>query len=56
VSLAGQPGDVMCSIMSPHAQIYIKETFREWRPDLPWSDKHRADIARLHEAPAPSGA
>jgi Aminoglycoside-2''-adenylyltransferase len=31
----GRLGHVMCPIVDPHAQIYIKQHFPEWRPDLP---------------------
>lgn len=49
-SSPGRIGDVVCPIIAPRVQIEIKETFPEWRPDLPRYDKHQADIARLREA------
>jgi len=46
----GQLGGLSCPIISPQAQIEIKQKFPEWRPDLPRYDKHQADIERLRAA------
>jgi Aminoglycoside-2''-adenylyltransferase len=51
--LIGPPGrldDLVCPIVNPHVQVEIKEKFGEWRPDLPPSEKHQVDIARLRTA------
>lgn len=51
--LAGPPGrigDVTCPIVSPRAQIEIKEMMPVWVPSLPRRDKDREDITRLRAA------
>ncbi len=51
----GMIGDVECRIVSPRAQIEIKESFPRWRPDLPPLEKHRVDVTLLREALSADG-
>src|SRR5687768_6365471 len=46
----GRIGDITCPIVSPRAQIEIKEMMPVWVPGLPRRDKDRVDIARLRAA------
>jgi hypothetical protein len=46
----GRIGDVTCPIVSPRAQIEIKEMMPVWVPGLPRRDKDRTDIAQLRAA------
>ena len=46
----GRIGDITCPIVSPRAQIEIKEMMPVWVPGLPRRDKDRADITRLRAA------
>ncbi len=49
-SITGRIGDVVCPIVNPRVQMWIKEQFPIWRPDVLPSAKHQADVARLREA------
>ena len=53
---AGRIADTICPIVHPRVQIWIKEQFPVWRPELPLNEKHRADITRLRDALALSDA
>jgi hypothetical protein len=46
----GRIGDVSCRIVSPRAQIEIKQMMPVWVPGLPRRDKDLADITRLRAA------
>jgi hypothetical protein len=56
--ICGWIGTIECPITNPTAQIEIKQTFPEWRLDLPVYEKHQLDIKRLREGlrlSAPTG-
>jgi hypothetical protein len=46
----GRIGSVQCRIISPHAQIEIKEMMPVWVPGRPRRQKDADDIARLRRA------
>jgi hypothetical protein len=46
----GRIGEVSCRIVSPRAQIEIKEMMPVWVPGLPRREKDRTDVARLRAA------
>ncbi|GAA3340132.1 hypothetical protein GCM10020358_26530 [Amorphoplanes nipponensis] len=46
----GRIGDVECPIVSPRAQIEIKEMMPVWVPGLPRRAKDSEDVARLRAA------
>jgi len=52
----GRLGDLVCPMVNPQVQVEIKEKFGDWRPDLPPSEKHQADIARLRTALSSTGS
>jgi hypothetical protein len=52
---AGRIADIQCPIIHPRVQIWIKEQFPIWRPELPLSEKHRNDIRRLRDTLASGG-
>jgi hypothetical protein len=46
---AGRIADVICPIIHPRVQLWIKEQSPGWH-GVPLSEKHRDDITRLREA------
>ena len=46
----GRIGPVVCPIVNPRVQLWIKEQLPLWHPGVPPRAKHQADIARLRAA------
>jgi len=49
-STTGRIGGVVCPTVNPRVQMWVKEQFPAWHPDMPPRAKHQADVARLREA------